>query len=183
MTTDLQSIVRVGRISPLPAKTKFFHWNILRHAEEPVEVTLATNFTVSGASPGILILRLMACYHSLRNLIIRPLLKYAMEVEFEIDNLEDLVDINERSIIIPPEILSLTLGVGIGALRGMLALECRNSSLIHYPLPIMNIGEIIARLTPGTDVSVSLEKAASEPGFGQLPTMTVSCEDDRKEVG
>lgn len=183
MTTDLQSIVRVGRITPLHAETRFFHWNILRHAEEPVEVTLGTSYTVSKSSPGILTLRLVACYHSLRNLIIRPLLKYAMEVEFEIDNLDEIVDINERSIIIPPDILHLTLGVGIGALRGMLALECRHSSLTHYPLPIMNIGDIISRLAPGADVSISLEKAAAEPGFGQLPTMTVSCEDERKEVG
>ncbi len=183
MTKDMQAIVRIGRITPLTAKTRFFHWNILRHAEEPVEVTLATSYSLSKSSPDILTLRLVACYHSLRNLIIRPLLKYAMEVEFEIDNLADIIDINERSIIIPPDILNLTLGIGIGALRGMLALECRNSSLTHYPLPIINIGDIISRLTPGTDVSISLEKAAAEPGFGQLPTMTVTCEDERKEEG
>lgn len=150
-THDDRFAIKVVRIDEIPSLSAFHRWSILRFKGEPVGVTLSTDFRLDPERPKILRLRLTAHYHTVRAQILRPLLDYAIEVVYEVDNLDAVASEADGELLLATGLLSLTLSVGIGALRGMIALGARNTFLSHYPLPIFRIADIISTISGPDD--------------------------------
>lgn len=157
--------LRVIRIDEIPSQSEFHRWSILRFKGEPVGVTLSTDFRLDPKHPEILRLRLTAHYHTVRAQILRPLLDYTIEVVYEVDNLEAVASEADGELLLATGLLSLTLSVGIGALRGMIALGARNTFLSHYPLPVFRIADIIASIA---------DPDGDRAGTGRLATIRLS---------
>ena len=64
--------------------------------------------------------------------------------------MEAVVCVRDYSVSVAPELLSILVGVSIGTLRGMLVLKSADSFFGNYPLPIINITELIASLQTET---------------------------------
>jgi len=79
----------------------------------------------------------------------RPLLDFAVATEFEVDNFDrhfaHALD-RDRMVDLPPSVLTLMLGVSIGALRGMIAQRTKGTPLESSPLPLINITSLVSRL-------------------------------------
>ena len=69
---------------------------------------------------------------------------------FEVGEMEAVVCVRDYSVSVAPELLSILVGVSIGTLRGMLVLKSADSFFGNYPLPIINITELIASLQTET---------------------------------
>lgn len=162
---DGQFSLRVARIDEIPAASRFHRWSILRFKGEPVGVTISTDFRLDPDRPDILRLRLTAHYHTVRSQIIRPLLDYGIEVVFEVGDLDKMVSEGNHELLLPTGLASLTLSLGIGAMRGMIALGVRNTFLSHYPLPVFRISDIVNSIAdPDGDTA----------GTGRLATIRLS---------
>lgn len=160
-----QFSLRVARIDERPSVSKFHRWSILRFKGEPVGVAISTDFSLDPSSPSLLRLRLTAHYHTVRNQILRPLLDYGIEVVYEVSDLENMVSEGDGEMLLPTGLASLTLSVGIGAMRGMIALGVRNTFLSHYPLPVFRISDIVSSIA-GPDGETA--------GTGKLATIRLS---------
>lgn len=141
--SDSQFTLRVARIDECPEVSKFHRWSILRFKGEPVGVSISTDFRLDPSTPSLLHLRLTAHYHTVRNQILRPLLDYGIEVVYEVSDLAEMASEADGELLLPTGLASLTLSVGIGAMRGMIALGVRNTFLAHYPLPVFRISDIV----------------------------------------
>ena len=53
-------------------------------------------------------------------------------------------------IELPPRIMTIMYGAAIGALRGILAQKLENTQLRDYPLPLVNVSELVSRHIYGT---------------------------------
>ncbi|MCF0213364.1 MAG: hypothetical protein HUK13_02785, partial [Muribaculaceae bacterium] len=53
--------------------------------------------------------------------------------------------VTETSVYLPPELLGTMMSVGIGALRGMVALKTVDTPLAAHPLPIYAVSDLIGR--------------------------------------
>ncbi|MCM1029294.1 MAG: hypothetical protein NC342_06685 [Pseudoflavonifractor sp.] len=157
--------LRVARIDELPSLSDFHRWSIIRFKGEPVGVNLSTRYIIDPSTPDMLRLRLVAHYHTVRSQIIRPLIDYAIEVVFEVDNLQSMASEKDGELLLATGLLSLTLSVGIGALRGMIALGVRNTFLAHYPLPVFRIADLITKIA-GPDGDMA--------GTGRLATIRLA---------
>lgn len=162
---EQQFSLRVAHIDEIPSESRVHRWSILRFKGEPIGVTISTDFRLDPASPDILRLRLTAHYHTVRCQIIRPLLDYAIEVKFEVENLREMVSEGDHELMLPTGLASLTLSLGIGAMRGMIALGVRNTFLSHYPLPVFRISDIVNSIS-GPDGDTA--------GTGRLATIRLS---------
>ncbi len=160
-----QFSLRVARIDELPSVSKFHRWSILRFKGEPVGVTISTDFSLDPTSPNQLRLRLTAHYHTVRSLIIRPLLDYGIEVVYEVSDLDKMASEGEGELLLPTGLASLALSVGIGAMRGMIALGVRNTFLSHYPLPVFRISDIVNSIA---------DPDGETAGTGKLATIRLS---------
>ncbi len=139
--------LRVARIDEIPSLSAFHRWSILRAKDEPVGVSLSTRFIIDPGHENLLHLRLIARYHTLRSQLIRPLIDYAIEVTFEVEDLKGLASEQDGELLLATGLLSLTLSVGIGALRGMIALGVRNTFLSQYPLPVFSIADLLTKVS------------------------------------
>lgn len=148
------------RLSELPKLTRIHSLALMRFRGEQVGVTLRTEYAVDPDFTNMLTLRLQARYTMLHHQIIRPLCEYAIEAVFETD--EDAIDISDGEILLPQWLSRLTLSVGIGALRGMLAQATKNTFLTHYPLPLFDMTELVASIDPEND-----------GGRGMMPELSV----------
>ena len=83
---------------------------------------------------------------------VERLLQYTVAAVFEFDNCEGHVSVDGDSCLINTSTMLLMLSVTIGSLRGMLALRTAGTFLKSYPLPIINISELISRRAYGNDV-------------------------------
>lgn len=146
--------LRVAHIDELPSLSAFHRWSILRAKDEPVGVSLSTRYIIDPNHDNILKLRLVARYHTLRSQIIRPLIDYAIEVSFEVEDLASMASEKDGELLLATGLLSLTLSVGIGALRGMIALGVRNTFLARYPLPVFSIAELLNKIS-GPDAEMT----------------------------
>lgn len=74
------------------------------------------------------------------------LLTYKIKSIFDIKEISDVVDIRGHDLFIAPELLGILTGVSIGSLRGMLVIRTLNSAFKNFPLPIINVTELMASL-------------------------------------
>ncbi len=128
---------------------------MMRYDGAPVEVNLTTSFNKIAAS-GIVTLRLGVHYTTMRSQIVRKLLDYVIEADFEISGQDFDAEMSDEDMIVPADLLALMLGISIGAARGMIALRTQRTFLRHYPLPVYNLDTLIDNiLVAGQEVTAT----------------------------
>lgn len=152
-TVDID--IRLAKIRELPELCEFNRWEMLKYSGQPVDVDIHSQFI---PYPGINVMNLVlgVTYTTTRNYLRRNLLRYDIELSFEISDMNSVINMTDQSVYVPPTLTSIMLSVGIGSLRGMLAMHTRHTFLSRYPLPIFNLGEMVSRLA-NDDRSVSPE--------------------------
>ena len=110
--------------------------------KEPVFVKLLLNI-LPDIGRNIIELIVGVVYHTNSE----DLLTYEIKSTFEVGEMEAVVCVRDYSVSVAPELL---VGVSIGTLRGMLVLKSADSFFGNYPLPIINITELIASLQTET---------------------------------
>lgn len=145
-------LITLRELSPL---CNIHHWEMMRYDGSPVEVNLTTSFKkIEGAN--VVVLRLGVNYTTMRAQIIRKLFDYVIEAEFEIVEQDSDTSFSDGDVVVPTDILALMLSIGIGGLRGMIALRTQNTFLHHYPLPVYNLDTLIENIIfAGKDVTAS----------------------------
>ena len=113
--------------------------------QEPVFVKLLLNI-LPDIGRNIIELIVGVVYHTNSE----DLLAYEIKSTFEVGEMEAVVCVRDYSVFVAPELLSILVGVSIGTLRGMLVLKSADSFFGNYPLPIINITELIASLQTET---------------------------------
>lgn len=114
----------------------------MRHTGMPVMVSISTDIKLD-RKKHICAVILGAHYRSLRSQIVRNLMDYYIEASFDIDGFDDIIEESDGEIMLPQSFMSLMFCIGIGALRGMVALRTADTFLTHYPLPILRLDDLM----------------------------------------
>lgn len=140
--------IRLISISELKRGCAVHHWELMRYEGGPVNVGLSASFNMSRES-SVATVVVGVHYTTLRSQVVRKLMDYTVKARFEVSELVGMVDIEYGDILIPPGLLHLMLSVSIGALRGMVAMRTANTFLSHYPLPLLDLGEVMEHMDMG----------------------------------
>ena len=81
-----------------------------------------------------------------RNFIGQELLFYRIAVVYKIEKLGDFVKLENSQVTVDTRLLALLLSISIGSMRGMLALRTQNTVFKNYPLPLINVSEILTSM-------------------------------------
>lgn len=149
METELD--IRIKSVRELRRRCEVYRWELMLYNGSPIDLDISADFVRT--EKGDLRLQIGAHYTCLRSMIVRRLLDYVIEVTFEVDGIENCADISDGEMLIDPDVLTLMMGVALGALRGMVALRTEGSVLEKHPIPIMRIADLIRRLD-GTNETV-----------------------------
>jgi len=68
---------------------------------------------------------------------------YQAKVTFVIENLSTFLINNGNQFTVNPDFIPFLLNTSIGALRGMLALKTASTALHNYPLPIIDMNQLL----------------------------------------
>lgn len=144
-----ESDIRLISIAELPRLSAIHRWELLRHpADAPVESAVSVAFDPGDETvPNRVALRLGVRYMSMRGPVMRPLLNYFIRLEFEIADLDHRALLTDTSVYLATGLLPLMLNIGVGALRGMLALRVAGTSLARHPLPILSMARLLESIT------------------------------------
>lgn len=140
--------IRLIDISEVKRASVIHHWETMRYEDGKVNVALSASFNMCRESSEAII-TVGVHYTTLRSQVIRKLMDYAVRARFEISDIKGLVDIEYGDILLPPGLLHLMLSVSVGALRGMLALRTANTFLANFPLPLLDLTEIMDHMDMG----------------------------------
>lgn len=140
--------IRLIDISEVKRASVIHHWEMMRYEGGKVNVALSASFNMCRESSEAII-TVGVHYTTLRSQVIRKLMDYAVRARFEISDIKGLVDIEYGDILLPPGLLHLMLSVSVGALRGMLALRTANTFLANFPLPLLDLTEIMDHMDMG----------------------------------
>lgn len=140
--------IRLIDISEVKRASVIHHWEMMRYEGGKVNVALSASFNMCRESSEAII-TVGVHYTTLRSQVIRKLMDYAVRARFEISDIKGLVDIEYGDILLPPGLLHLMLSVSVGALRGMLALRTANTFLANFPLPLLDLTEIMDHMNMG----------------------------------
>lgn len=147
--TDQELNIRIARIRELTAINSMSRLELLRHSGGEIAVSFNSRL-IPLRETGKISLVTGVKYRRSRNMIERTLLHYNIETVFEIDDIGSHVAVDGDNISVPPRLLTLMYTVAIGALRGMLSQRTARTFLADYPLPLINVSEIVDRmLHPG----------------------------------
>ncbi len=135
--------IRLAEVNEQPSRSHFNRWEIMRYDGYPISVKISTNF-LPYIENNILKVVLGVHYDTSRNHSPRNLLQYYISLNFEILNLSEYIEITDKIVKLPSYMLTVIMSVSIGTLRGMLVQRTRHTFLDTYPLPILNISEIVA---------------------------------------
>ncbi len=148
--------IRIVRISEVQGKSHVNRWEMLRYGNSPTDISVDLTANV-GEDMALdqITLRLEVIYTYMRSMVRRPLLKSAVEAVFEIPGLDRHVAFSpsRETLEIPPSLMTLMLGVAIGALRGMVAQKTVGTPIADRPLPLVNISWLVSRLMYGNTPS------------------------------
>lgn len=122
--------------------TQMHRWEFMRYSGTAVDVELSTNFRKDGPKR-LVVLELGAHYSTMRGQIRRRLLDYVVDAEFEINDIDGVIDADREELVLTTDLLRLMLSIAIGAIRGMIALRTSGTFLVHYPLPVYNLDEMV----------------------------------------
>lgn len=160
MTNDYRYIQPV-RIREIRSASPLSRLALLRYSGEGVTVRLSAAFSRPDAVPHRVSLRLGARYTVIHRMMERTLLDYEIEVVFALtDETVCDLDVDNDFVTLEPWMARLMLSVGIGALRGMLAVRTAGTMLTHFPLPLMSLDALIEAL--GMEHGASVEGAHGE---------------------
>lgn len=144
--------IQVSSVRELRRQCEVYRWELLLFDNSPVDIEISVDFVRTPDRS--LRLQIGAHYTYLRAQVMRPLLDYVTEVVFRIPDLDNIADITDSGeMLIDPEALAMMMGIGLGALRGMVALRTEGSALEKHPIPIMSIAELITQLAPAASAS------------------------------
>ncbi|MCM1348546.1 MAG: hypothetical protein NC338_03970 [Firmicutes bacterium] len=132
--------IKLIRLDEDKERIHFHRWEILRYDGTPVDVNLFTDFSYR-AGQHIVRLSLAARYTTVRELMSRRLLDYGITADFELIGSD--VETSSEEIVVNSDLVRLMIGVGLGALRGMVALRTSHTFLAHYPLPVYNVDTLM----------------------------------------
>lgn len=129
-----------------------YRWELLRIGNSPTDIDVRVHASLSeDHTDSRVTLHLEVTYSYMRTMIRRPLLQHAVDVEFEIPDISKVLVpvINGEKIAIPPSLVTMMLGIAVGALRGMIAQRTAGTALEKRPLPLINISSLVSRLIYG----------------------------------
>ena len=141
----LEFDIRIAGIKELTSENKFNRWEILRYDGYPISVSMTAS-VLPDVNNNILTLTLGVRYVSSKGTNAKELLRYNVLLDFEINDLEERIQITDKAVKVPSHLLTLIIGVGVGTLRGMLAHRTSGTVFDKYPLPLMNISEIVSAM-------------------------------------
>ena len=82
------------------------------------------------------------------NEIIDPVVSLESEIVFEIQNLQSILNFeNKNHLQIDNNFLATLAGVAIGTTRGVLAANLKGNPMAKFPLPILNPSEVLKNLS------------------------------------
>ena len=134
--------IRLLKVSELNSKSKFNRWEIMRYKGIPLNVSLSASITPM-LDENILKLELGVHYILDKDGKKTPYVDYYICCEYEIPNLVSQIETNDLTITLPSYMITIMMSVAVGTLRGMLVKKLENTKLGAYPLPIINVSEII----------------------------------------
>lgn len=146
---DTELNIRVAKVREVPGQTAINRWELMRYNGSGITVSLESKFHARPARHCVS-LTVGTRYYYLRDQMRHNLLDYNIEVFFDISPYYSLSGDTPGEIEVPPRLMALMYGVAIGALRGMLAQRTENTLLRDYPLPLVNISELVSRHIYGT---------------------------------
>lgn len=86
-------------------------------------------------------------YHSEPGEVRKELLNYRISSVFEVVDLESYIISRENEmIVIRPELVTMLLGIAVGAIRGMLVLKTAGTFFDNFPLPVISIKPLLETL-------------------------------------
>ena len=143
--------IRIAKIRELTEQNSINRWELMRYYGSGITVTLESCFHARPARHCVS-LTIAARYHYIRNQLRHNLLYYGIEVFFDIEPFNSLNSGENSEVTLPPRLMTIMYGVAVGALRGMLAQRVEHTQLRDYPLPLVNISELVSRNIYGTPV-------------------------------
>lgn len=156
----------IERVAEVPGECHISRWEMLRYGNRPedIAVDLLARLEDDRVAEQ-LALKVGVAYTYMRSMVKRPLLRHTVEVVFAIPSIEDFVSFTPArdKIDISPSVISMMLGVAIGALRGMIAQKTTGTPLEGRPLPLVNISDLVSRLIYGdrpSRATIPLEQPA-----------------------
>lgn len=132
--------IRLLRLDENHELTHLYRWEMMRYDGTPVDVNLSTDFSYR-AGQRLVRLTLEVRYTTIRSQMSRRLLDYAITADFELTG--DDAEAGGKEIVVNSELVRMMISVGLGALRGMIALRTANTFLAHYPLPVYNVNALM----------------------------------------
>lgn len=156
-----QADIRLSGLREIDEQTSFNRRALAHYRGTPVKVNLTVKF-IPAPGRGVITVMVGVIYTTPVDMIVERLLRYVVAAEFEIGNFDNVIEADAASgrLTVPRRLMTMMLGVTIGSLRGMLALRTQLTFLRDYPLPVINISELVARLhedySPGEGDTVPL---------------------------
>lgn len=142
---DTEYNIRIANVREVSDECRINRWESLRYSSGDIAVTLSSKFIPDAAAETIT-LRLTTTYCYLRAMLRHTLLRYCIEMVFDISPNTHATNGNrpaDHQVELSPRLMLLLYGPAIGALRGMLALRTANIFLKNYPLPLINISALV----------------------------------------
>lgn len=143
--------IRLSELQEIECLSTISHRNIRHYDGSPVRVALNVRIEPDERDRTVTMV-VGVSYITTYRLMQERLLQYTVAAVFEFDDCEGHVSVGGDSCMINTSTMVMMLGVTIGSLRGMLALRTAGTFLRNYPLPIINISELVSRLAYGSDV-------------------------------
>lgn len=140
---DIEYDIRIAKIRELAATNSISRWELLRYTDGGISVSLTSRFIPATEKKQVSLI-VGTCYHYTRNLLRHRILCYNIEVIFDVDPFPYSTTGSEDASYLHPRLMTLMYSAAIGALRGMLALRVENTFLKDYPLPLINISELVS---------------------------------------
>lgn len=140
--------ISLSRIDEVSDKCTYNRHIIKHYKGERITVNLNTSLTPNHDN-GTITLVLQTTYKRPSLLQNHTMLEYTAAATFDIDHPERVLvaDNDGASIHIPHHILTMMLGIAIGAMRGMMAVRLADTPLASYPLPVINVAELARRIS------------------------------------
>lgn len=132
--------IKLLRLDEDRERTRFHRWELIRYNGSPVDVNLFSDFSYR-AGQHIVRLSLAARYTTVRDQMSRRLLDYGITADFELIGPD--AETTQEEIVVNSDLVRLMISVGLGALRGMMALRTSHTFLAHFPLPVYDVNTLM----------------------------------------
>lgn len=143
---DVELNIRIADVSELP-DSHVNRWELLRFNGENLAVTLTSRFGIDAETHQVE-LRVYALYRYMRGMVTRPLLDVGCAVRVELNPFPIEFVVGDEQL--PPRLMTIMYGAAVGALRGMIAMRVTGTALSAYPLPLVNVSQLVSNHVYGS---------------------------------